>query len=356
MASSTKKVRAGIVGMGIGRANGQAIARNPRGEVVALCDLFEDRMKDFARSLPNSDQIKLYTDYKKLCRDPDVDAVFVGTPNQLHVPVALEAVKNGKHVLVTKPLADSERAARKLVEAAEAAGVVNMMSLSTRFSAECLYLGKIAREGFFGEIYYARARSIRRSGIPAWNLGFIQKGGGAFRDMGVHVLDAIWWIMGMPKPVSVLAVAGAKFGPRGRGYWDFTTPPKEVYQQFEADDYAGGFIRFENGIGLQVESFWASHQLEEFQIEIFGDQAGGKLNPLTLYTTNQYGAAEDIRVNLGRQPEAWDNIAGHFIECILDGKECQAPLRHGLIVQQMMEAVLTSAQKGKEIRLDKAMD
>ncbi|MGQ9611066.1 MAG: Gfo/Idh/MocA family protein [bacterium] len=353
MPSSGKKVRTCIVGMGIGRPNGQAIARNPRGEIVALCDLFEDRMKDFAKSLPNSKDIKFYTDYKKMCKDPDIDAVFVGTPNQMHVPIALEAVKHNKHVMVTKPLSDSEQAALKLVKSAESAGVVNMMSLSTRFSGNCIYLGELAREKYFGDIYYARARSIRRSGIPAWNLGFIKKGGGAFRDMGVHVLDAVWWIMGMPKPISVTGVAGAKFGPRGRGYWDFSQVSEEIYKQYEADDYAGGFIRFESNIGLQVESFWASHQPEDFQLEIFGDEAGAKLNPLTLYTTNKFGTAEDIRVNLGHQPEAWDNIANHFIECILDGKECQAPLRHGLIVQQMMEAVLKSAETGKEIRLDK---
>ncbi|MEK7399805.1 MAG: Gfo/Idh/MocA family oxidoreductase [Candidatus Poribacteria bacterium] len=347
-----KKARVAITGMGIGRPNGQAIARNPRGEVVALCDLVEDRMKDFANSLPNKDGIKFYTDYKVMCKDPDIDAVFVGTPNQWHVPIALEAVKNGKHVMVTKPLADSEQAALKLVEAAESAGVVNMMSLSTRFDRNCMYLGKLARDNFFGEIYYARAKSIRRSGIPAWNLGFIQKGGGAFRDMGVHVLDAIWWVMGLPKPVTVLGVAGAKFGPRGLGYWDNSTPSKDVYEQYAADDYASGLIRFENGVGLQVESFWASHQPEDFQLEIFGTEAGGKLSPVTLYTT-KFDVQQDIKPSIQKGPEAWDNIAGHFIECILDGKECQAPLRHGLIVQQMMEAVLKSAETGKEVRLDK---
>lgn len=349
---SSKKVRLCVTGMGIGRPNGQAIARNPRGEVVALCDLVDDRMKDFANSLPNKDDIKFYNDYKEMCKDPEIDAVFVGTPNQWHVPIALEAVKNGKHVMVTKPLADSEKAAKKLVEAAESAGVVNMMSLSTRFDKSSIYLGNMAREGQFGEIYYARARSVRRSGIPAWNLGFIQKGGGAFRDMGVHVLDAIWWIMGLPKPVSVLGAAGAKFGPRGLGYWDFEQKPKEIYEQYASDDYAGGFIKFENGIGLQVESFWASHQPEEFQLEVFGTEAGARLSPLTIYTT-KHGTPQDIKVSLPRGPEAWDNIASHFIECILDGKECQAPLRHGLIVQQMMEAVLKSAETGKEVRLDK---
>ena len=57
-----------------------------------------------------------------MCQASDIDAVFVGTPNQWHVPIALEAVKNGKHVMVTKPLADCEEAAEKLVSEAESAG------------------------------------------------------------------------------------------------------------------------------------------------------------------------------------------------------------------------------------------
>ncbi len=111
-----RTVRVGIVGMGIGKPNARAIARHPRGEVVALCDLDEGRMADFAAELPGA--VKRYTDYKAMCRDPKLDAVFVGTPNQWHVPVALEAVRRDKHVLVTKPLADAEKPARRLVAAA----------------------------------------------------------------------------------------------------------------------------------------------------------------------------------------------------------------------------------------------
>src|SRR5262245_20664929 len=117
-------VRICIVGMGIGRTNGRALARHPRGQVVALCDLFPDRMEDFAKELPGP--VKYYTSHEEMCQDPEIDAVFIGTPNQYHVPVGLAAVKAGKHVLVTKPLSDSVAAARQLVEAAEAAGVVNM--------------------------------------------------------------------------------------------------------------------------------------------------------------------------------------------------------------------------------------
>jgi len=343
-----KEVRTAIVGMGIGKPNGRAIAKHARGRVVALCDVVEERMAGFAKELP--EPVKLYTDYKKMCRDPEIDAVFVGTPNQWHVPVALEAVRHDKHVLVTKPLADSRQAAARLVKSAESAGVVNMMSLSIRSSAAVQHLGKLSRRGEFGETYYARARSVRRSGIPDWSLGFIEKGGGAFRDMGVHVLDSAWWIMGLPRPVSASGVAGAKFGPRGQGYWKFTVPPKKFYKQYAADDYAGGLIRFENGAGLQVESFWASHQPEELQIELLGSEAGARLRPLTLYRTDD-GAPQDVRVELPQGQDPWDVIADHFIECILDGKTCEAPLRHGLIVQEMMEALLKSAETGREVRV-----
>ena len=343
------KVRVAIVGMGIGKPNGRAIAANKNGEVAALCDLDTERMDEFAAELPTDP--KRYTDYKKLCKDPDIDAIFVGTPNQLHVPIAMEAVRNDKHVMVTKPLADSEAAANRLVKAAESSGVVNMMSLSTRFGPACQYLGNLSREGYFGDLYYARSRSIRRRGIPAWNMGFIRKGGGAFRDMGVHALDAIWWLLGMPTPVTVTGVSGAKFGPRGEGYWDKQPAPKSVYSQYEADDYAGGFIRFEDGTGLQIESFWASHQPAEFQMELFGTEAGARFSPLTLYRTDHHNE-QDISVDLPRtSKESWDNIAGHFIDCILTGKPCSAPLRHGLRVQQMMEALLKSSEVGKEIRI-----
>ena len=340
-------VRVAIVGMGIGKANATGFMRSRRGRVVALCDLVEERMREFAKDVPGP--LKLYTDYTEMCQDPEIDAVFVGTPNQYHVPVALEAVRNGKHVMVTKPLSDSVAAARALVAAAEAAGVVNMMSLSTRFDPATQYIGRQVQAGALGEVYYARARSVRRSGIPSWSLGFVQQGGGAFRDMGVHCLDATWWMMGMPRPVSVLGVGGAKFGPRGLGFWDYTPQP-ELGRQYAADDYAGGLIRFANGAGMQVESFWASHQPEEFQMELFGTEAGARFRPLTLFQTRD-GAPADTTVTLPKGPGVWELIADHFCDAILDGTPCQAPLRHGLIVQEMMEALLESAESGHEIRL-----
>lgn len=106
-------------------------------------------------------------------------------------------------------------------------------------------MGQLVKQGYFGELYYAKARSFRRNGIPIWQskdqlrLNFIQAGGGAFRDLGVHVLDASWWSLGTPKPVYALGAAGAKFGPRGLGY-NGPTPAPEIVEQFDTDDYGTG--------------------------------------------------------------------------------------------------------------------
>jgi predicted dehydrogenase len=154
----------------------------------------------------------------------------------------------------------------------------------------------------------------------------------------------------MPRPLSAVGVAGARFGPRGEGYWHYRRPDEAFYSQYAADDYAGGFIRFEGDVGLQVESFWASHQPGEVQVELFGTEAGAQLRPLKLYRT-VHGAPQDITVELPQGPKPWDHIAAHFIECILDDVPCKAPLRHGLIVQEMMEALLKSAEMGREAQL-----
>jgi len=343
-------VKFAIVGTGgIGTSHGRVMEKVPDVELIGLCDIIEDRMDAFEAELGRP--MKKYAKFEELCQDPEIEAIFVGTPNQVHVPVILAAAKYGKNVMSTKPLSSSKEAAKDAVEAVEAAGIVNSMSLTMRFSPQVQYLGKLCRSGQLGDIYYAKARSIRRSGIPDWNLGFIEAGGGAFRDMGVHVLDASWWLLGQPKPVSVSGVGGAKFGPIGKGYWDFRQPDKDYWGQYDSDDYAGGVIRFENGTGLICESFWASHQAPEVQVELFGTEGGAKLQPLTLYKTVD-GAPQDTTVEMANDRINYgQTIFGHFADCVRNGTPEAAPLRHGLIVQTMMEAMLESAATGKEVVL-----
>src|SRR6476646_3250378 len=87
-----EQVRAALVGMNvIGQPMAKGVGNDPRAEIVALCDVVEERMRAFAGELPGSP--RFYTKYEGVCRDPDVDAVLIATPNQWHVPIGLEAVR-----------------------------------------------------------------------------------------------------------------------------------------------------------------------------------------------------------------------------------------------------------------------
>ena len=109
--------------------------------------------------------------------------------------------------MITKPLADSELVVEEMMAAADEAGVVNMMSLSKRFSDSCHHLGHLSRDGYFGEFYYARYRSVYTATafLPGISAS-LKKGGGAFQDMGVHALDAVWWGLGTPNRYTLSAL------------------------------------------------------------------------------------------------------------------------------------------------------
>ena len=156
----SREVRIGIIGLGTGKENAKAFHRNKRGCVTALCDLNQELMVSFSKELSATERFKHFTDYKALCRSKEIDAVFIGTPNQFHAQMAIEAIRNGKHVMITKPLADSLNAARGFVEAIESERLVGMMSLEFRFSPECQYLLRQAETGIFGDVYYGRASSF----------------------------------------------------------------------------------------------------------------------------------------------------------------------------------------------------
>ena len=149
---------------------------------------------------------------------------------------------------------------------------------------------KLCDEGFFGDIYYARAMSVRRRGVPS-TPSFITKsiaGGGALIDIGVHILDALLWVLGaeiresedVPNPLKHSGSRAQKFGNQKDvinpwGNWDPA--------QFEVEDFAMGVINFEGGLTVTLETAWATH-IENIGTTFFiGDRAGATHSPLRIY-------------------------------------------------------------------------
>ena len=115
-----KKLKIGIIGCG-GIANGKhmpSLAAIPEVEMVAFCDLIEERAVEAAKKYGTPDA-KVYTDYHELLADKSIDVVHVLTPNKEHAPITIDELHAGKHVMCEKPMAKTAAEAREMVKAAK---------------------------------------------------------------------------------------------------------------------------------------------------------------------------------------------------------------------------------------------
>jgi len=342
------KVRVGIIGIGIGRAHLQAYKKNPKAEVIALCDLREAETKKLAEEY---EVPYVFSDYKKMLAMKEIDAVSVCTPNYLHMPMTVAALEAGKHVLCEKPPARNVDEVKKMQEVVKKTGKKYMTALVQRFSGEGSYIKQLAEEGFFGEIYSAVALWLRRKGIPGMGGWFTQKekaGGGPVIDIGVHIIDLLLYIMGYPKPISVSAETYAKFGPYGEGAGGWGIAEAEGI--FDVEDLANVFIRLENGATILLQVSWASHiEGEKLGASIQGTKAGAEWSPLRLFTDINRQPA-DIIPHLPPR-DAFLGEISHFIDCILEDKEPIPNIEQAIVIQTVLDAIYKSAEKHEEVKI-----
>ncbi|RXI99814.1 gfo/Idh/MocA family oxidoreductase [Anaerobacillus alkaliphilus] len=150
--NSSLPIRVGIIGLGaIGEGMTQVFTEHQSTEVVAVCDVVEERARQRATDLGN---IFWTTNYQELVNHPELDLVYVAVPPVLHYPIVMDLLKTKKHILCEKPLANSLSEAKEMLEKAEEAGIVhaihfplsyinNMKELTARM--ESGYLGKLRR-------------------------------------------------------------------------------------------------------------------------------------------------------------------------------------------------------------------
>jgi predicted dehydrogenase len=194
-----------LIGCGNRGVNGHGRrARQSRAlELVAVCDVDAARLEGASRDL----EVPGETDFRRLLQRPDVQAVIVATTAPSHVPIALEAVRAGKHVLVEKPLAESTAAARDLVLAAEGAGVVGMVGYQNRFSPFGTALKRVA-----GEIAPLQML-ITRPRRPMNRQFFSPRHHDGVADHATHDIDlALWAMGGRPEAVYGTTTRGTLLG------------------------------------------------------------------------------------------------------------------------------------------------
>lgn len=344
------RIRAGVIGLGMGKNHARAYAKHDRSELVAIADLDENRLKTVGDELGVPQR---YTSPEDMIAKANLDVVCIATPNTLHKPLTLAALEAGCHVLCEKPMAMNAAEARDMLAAADRASKRLMINFSFRFRNESMAMKRAVDEGMLGDIYYARTVWMRRRGMPGFGGWFGQKalsGGGPLIDLGVHRLDLALWLMGYPKPTWVL----------GRTYDPIASRiAAEQGKSFDCEDFAAAMVTFENGASLHLTASWASHirQRDEISTQLLGTKGGleqvlgddGEQVPnLRIYRDEAESQFDMVYRNSWLRAES---AMAHFSNCILDDQPHIATAHEGLVVMELLDAVYQSAQTGAPVQI-----
>lgn len=318
-------------------------------QLTAVCDNNPAAAKEISKSfeIPH-----VFTDFREMLR-LDLDCVDICTPNRFHAPVALAALNSGKHVLCEKPLAVTTEEVLALADASRKNGRILMTAQHFRFTDKITALKNYVATGAAGDFYHARVYAMRRNLLPV-SPGFLDpalSGGGPCMDIGVHALDAAMYLMGFPKPVRVTGNTAVHFAkghdiPGAWGEWD--------RQLFGVEDFASGFVHFENGATMALEASWLGHQkeAEDMSFMLFGKK-GSVTWPLNeIYScTNGAFVTEQVSPARKLQPPHTEEIFA-FAKAIRENLPSPVPVEETLRVIAILEGIYRSAEAGKEIILN----
>ncbi|WP_284645511.1 Gfo/Idh/MocA family protein [Paenibacillus silviterrae] len=345
-----------VIGVGsISTHHLKSYQRNPHVRLYAVCDLNGERARAKAEEY-NAE--KAYTDYHELLADPKVDAVSICTWNNTHAEISIAALEAGKHVLVEKPPAMTVEEALRMQDAVKRTGKLLQIGFVRRYDANAQLLRELAEQGEFGELYYAKASALRRLGNPGgWFADIERSGGGPLIDIGVHMIDLIWYLMGKPKPVSVSGNTYRKLGNRSSiRNLNFYKAADYDPTHNTVEDMANALIRFDNGASLQVDVSFTLHAKEDSMMSrLYGTQGGFEIDPAVVIVTEKHNTIMNMTPQVNHPgfhfESAFQNEIDHFVDCVRNNKQPLSPVADGVEIMRILRGIYDSAAQGQEVRL-----
>jgi len=270
----------GIIGAGGMAAYHAQGFREAGAEIVAMADVNKPAAEKAAAKHGIG---RVFGDIAEMFRDmPEIDAVSVIVPNKFHAPLAIAALKAGKHVFCEKPPALNAKEAAQMQEVAKQAKKTLMFNFNNRARPESYAMMEHIRQGAIGTINSCQAKWIRRTGIPGFGGWFTNKafsGGGPLIDL-LHMVDLGLYFMGYPEPAHVLArtyndhIDDKTF----KGPWGIPDVAKGVT---DVEAAAHGFVTFTSGQSMAFSVSWAEmNKREEVSVVFQGAKAGGMVQRL----------------------------------------------------------------------------
>lgn len=348
------KLKVGVIGAGsISELHMGSYQNNPNVDMHAICDLNEQRAKQLAEKYGFA---KVYTNFKDMMADSELQAVSICTWNNTHAELSVAALEAGKHVLVEKPLSTTVEEALRVQDAVRRTGNILQVGYVRRYSSNSQLLKQFIDAGDLGEIYYAKASCLRRLGNPGgWFADKARSGGGPLIDLGVHMIDICWYMMGRPKVKSVSGNTYNRLGNRANiKNLSFYKAADYDASKNTVEDLANALIRFENGASLMVDvSFTLHAKKDEIIVRLYGEKGGAEIEPELALVSEKYDTILNVTPqvdSLGLNVrEAFQNEVNHFVDCCLTGATPISPVEDGVELMKMLCGIYESAEKGKEI-------
>ena len=201
-----KQIGIGVIGWGfMGRTHTFSIKTMPlhynldfEPRLIGICSRRLEKAEQAAREQGFKYAVD---DYHKLLADPEIDVVSICTPNNLHEQMALDAIAAGKSVYIDKPLSINYESARRIADAARAAGVKAQLALNNRFFPSTMLAHELVTSGKLGRVTSFSAEYLHSGSVDpdrpiGWKQDYDACGGGVLLDLGSHALDLVIWMCG----------------------------------------------------------------------------------------------------------------------------------------------------------------
>lgn len=346
-----------IIGCGRIANNAHLVALSKMEDVRIkyACDILPEKAQKAKEDFPKVEQI--ITDYRVALADPEVDAVFVLTPNFSHYTITMDALNADKHVLCEKPITVSYELSLEMAALAKEKGKMLNIGVCNRHNAVVERLAQMRADGEFGKIYHVVCSFRCARSIPGLGGAFTDKkqsGGGVLIDWGVHFLDLILYILGYPSLQSVSCATYCEMAKdmksyRYEGMWAEDTKDIENGVN-DVDDFVSGFVRTDAAT-VSFNGAWAQNiGPNEMYIDFLGDKKGARL---------QYGAQFELYDGETLKTQASQiEIENHyycedvaFLDSIVSGVKDKNHIDYVVESQRLLDTLYRSAEQGAEIRL-----
>lgn len=347
-----------IAVIGCGRIAGlshfPALAAMDHVRIKYACDIILEKAVKAQETYPEKIE-QVITDYHVALEDPEVDAVFVLTPNYAHYVITMDALRAGKHVFCEKPITINYALSLEMAEEARKQNKLLTIGVCNRYHKSVEMLEKLNREGKFGNIYhvYCSFRSTRS--IPGLGGDFTtkaQSGGGVLIDWGIHFFDLILYILGDAKLRTLTCDTYCEMAKDMKSYkykymWAENTADMENGTN-DVDDFITGYIRTDKA-SISFNGAWAQNiDKEEMFIDFCGDKCGARLTYNGKFELFDGSTLETIQPEYDI-PEMHTEEDIAFIESLYTGEKTRSHIDNVLESAKLLDLLYQSAEHKKEI-------